>query len=128
MLESLIATSSKFKGDFWYMGNNRHNGNMVLERDVNMRPKWIPTREKHVMDILRAANAPKFILRPKGIEGFHLTEAGPSPYLWYPYLSLDVWWRYSRTERRTSDKGFPTSNGSAGLNALSCIRIKLMRG
>lgn len=35
---------------------------------------------------IAAAKQLNSVLRPKGIEGVHLTGAGHSPDLWYPYL------------------------------------------
>ena len=38
------------------------------------------------MDILQQQGNLIQVLQPKGIEGVHLTGAGHSPNLWYPYL------------------------------------------
>jgi multiple sugar transport system substrate-binding protein len=79
---------------------------------------------------IAAAKQLNSVLRPKGIEGIHLTGAGHSPDLWYPYLWMlggDI------LEQREGHptKGaywFPAFNSSAGLKALSFIQDQVNAG
>jgi multiple sugar transport system substrate-binding protein len=70
------------------------------------------------------------VLHPKGIEGVHLTGAGHSPDLWYPYLWMLGGDILDRREGHPT-KGnywFPAFNSSAGLKALSFIQDQVNAG
>jgi multiple sugar transport system substrate-binding protein len=70
------------------------------------------------------------VLHPKGIEGVHLTGAGHSPDLWYPYLWMLGGEILERREGHPT-KGtywFPAFNSSAGLKALSFIQDQVNAG
>jgi multiple sugar transport system substrate-binding protein len=69
-------------------------------------------------------------LRPRGIEGVHLTGVGHSPDLWYPYL-----WMLGGEilEPRSGnpvhgDYWYPAYNSSAGVEALGFIRDQVQAG
>ena len=79
---------------------------------------------------IAAAKQLNLVLRPRGIEGVHLTGAEHSPDLWYPYL-----WMLggSILEQREGHptKGiywFPAFNSSTGLKALSFIQDQVNAG
>jgi multiple sugar transport system substrate-binding protein len=55
---------------------------MLDEADVD--PNALKTWDRYIA----AAKQLNSVLRPKGIEGIHLTGAGHSPDLWYPYPYL----------------------------------------
>lgn len=69
-------------------------------------------------------------LRPRGIEGIHLTGVGHSPDLWYPYL----WMLGGQIlEQRPGNPvhgeyWFPAYNSSAGVEALTFIRDQVAAG
>jgi multiple sugar transport system substrate-binding protein len=77
-----------------------------------------------------AAKKLNSVLKPLGIGGVHITGAGHSPDLWYPYL-----WMLGGNilEQRAGHptKGsywFPSFNSSAGLEALSFIQDQINAG
>ena len=79
---------------------------------------------------IAAAKKLNSVLQPKGIEGVHLTGAGHSPDLWYPYLWMlggDI----LEPREGHPTKGtywFPVFNSSAGLKALSFIQDQINAG
>jgi multiple sugar transport system substrate-binding protein len=79
---------------------------------------------------ITAAKKLNAVLRPRGIEGVHLTGANHSPDLWYPYL-----WMLggSILEERQGHptKGtywFPAYNSSAGVRAMEFIKAQINAG
>jgi multiple sugar transport system substrate-binding protein len=93
---------------------------------VGVDPNSLKTWEGYIA----AAKQLNLVLRPRGIEGVHLTGATHSPDLWYPYLWMlggDI------LEQRSGHptKGnywFPAFNSSAGVKALSFIRDQVNAG
>jgi multiple sugar transport system substrate-binding protein len=70
------------------------------------------------------------VLRPKGIEGIHLTGAGHSPDLWYPYLWMlggDILQQRDGHPTK-SNYWFPVFNSSLGVKALSFIQNQVNEG
>jgi multiple sugar transport system substrate-binding protein len=94
--------------------------------EVGVDPNSLKTWDGYIA----AARKLNSVLQPKGIEGVHLTGAGHSPDLWYPYLWMlggDI------LERREGHptKGtywFPAFNSSAGLKGLSFIQDQVNAG
>jgi multiple sugar transport system substrate-binding protein len=79
---------------------------------------------------IAAAKKLNAILRPQGIEGIHLTAAGHSPDIWYPYLWMlggDI------LEQKPGHptKGvyfFPEYNSSQGIRAMEFIKAQVDAG
>lgn len=70
------------------------------------------------------------VLRPRGIEGIHLTGAGHSPDLWYPYLWM-LGGEIVSIKQGHPTKGtywFPSFNGTEGLRALNFIKEQIDAG
>ena len=79
---------------------------------------------------IAAAKKLNSVLEPKGIEGVHLTGAGHSPDLWYPYLWMlggDILERKDGHPTK-GNYWFPAFNSSAGLKALSFIQDQVNAG
>jgi multiple sugar transport system substrate-binding protein len=79
---------------------------------------------------IAAAKKLNSVLEPKGIEGVHLTGAGHSPDLWYPYLWMlggDILERKDGHPTKGS-YWFPAFNSSAGVKALSFIQDQVNAG
>ena len=79
---------------------------------------------------IAAAKQLNSVLRPKGIEGIHLTGAGHSPDLWYPYLWM-LGGNIVQLREGHPTKGnywFPAFNSSAGLKAISFIQDQVNAG
>jgi multiple sugar transport system substrate-binding protein len=79
---------------------------------------------------ITAAKKLNSVLRPLGIEGVHLTGAGHSPDLWYPYLWMlggDI----VSIKQGHSTKGnywYPSFNGTEGIRALNFIKEQVDAG
>jgi multiple sugar transport system substrate-binding protein len=70
------------------------------------------------------------VLRPRGIEGIHLTGAGHSPDLWYPYLWM-LGGEIVSIKQGHPTKGtywYPSFNGTEGLRALNFIKEQIDAG
>lgn len=70
------------------------------------------------------------VLRPRGFEGIHLTGAGHSPDLWYPYLWM-LGGEIVSIKQGHPTKGtywFPSFNGTEGLRALNFIKEQIDAG
>ncbi len=70
------------------------------------------------------------VLRPRGIEGIHLTGAGHSPDLWYPYLWM-LGGEIVSIKQGHPTKGtywYPSFNGTEGLRALNFIKDQIDAG
>jgi multiple sugar transport system substrate-binding protein len=79
---------------------------------------------------IAAAKQLNSILRSKGIEGIHLTGAGHSPDLWYPYLWMlggDIL-QQREGHPTKGNYWFPAFNSSAGLKALSFMQDQVNAG
>lgn len=95
-------------------------------KEAGMDPNSLKTWDGYIA----AAKQLNSVLRPKGIEGIHLTGAGHSPDLGYPYLWMlggDI--VQQREGHPTKGKyWFPAFNSSAGLKALSFIQDQVNAG
>jgi multiple sugar transport system substrate-binding protein len=70
------------------------------------------------------------VLRPRGIEGIHLTGAGHSPDLWYPYLWM-LGGEIVSIKQGHPTKGtywYPSFNSSEGVRALNFIKEQIDAG
>jgi multiple sugar transport system substrate-binding protein len=70
------------------------------------------------------------VLRPQGIEGVHLTGAGHSPDLWYPYLWMlggDILEQRSG-HPKNGVYWFPAYNSSKGIKALEFLKRQVNSG
>ena len=70
------------------------------------------------------------VLRPRGIEGIHLTGAGHSPDLWYPYLWM-LGGEIVSIKQGHPTKGtywYPSFNGTEGLRALNFTKEQVDAG
>ena len=70
------------------------------------------------------------VLRPQGIEGIHLTAAGHSPDIWYPYLWMLGGYIIESKEGHPT-KGvywFPAYNSSEGVKAMEFIKSQVDAG
>jgi multiple sugar transport system substrate-binding protein len=129
----------------WYLGNwegGKYQGRVYgiwattdirgiwywkdMLKEAGVDPQSLMTWEGYI-DAVKKLNS---VLKPLGIEGVHLTGAGHSPDLWYPYL-----WMLGGNilEQRAGHptKGiywFPSFNSSAGLKALSFIQDQINAG
>jgi multiple sugar transport system substrate-binding protein len=129
----------------WYLGNwegGKYQGRVYgiwattdirgiwywkdMLKEAGVDPQSLMTWEGYI-DAAKKLNS---VLKPLGIEGVHLTGAGHSPDLWYPYL-----WMLGGNilEQRAGHptKGsywFPSFNSSAGLKALSFIQDQINAG
>jgi multiple sugar transport system substrate-binding protein len=95
-------------------------------QEAGVEPNSLKTWDGYIA----SAKQLNLVLRPKGVEGIHLTGATHSPDLWYPYLWIlggDL------LEQRGGHptKGnywFPVFNSTAGLKALSIIQDQVNAG
>ena len=79
---------------------------------------------------IAAAKQLNSVLRPKGIEGIHLTGAGHSPDLWYPYLWM-LGGNILQEREGHPTKGtywFPAFNNSEGVRAMKFIKDQVDAG
>jgi len=97
---------------------------MLKESGVD--PQSLMTWEGYI-DAAKKLNS---VLRPHGIEGVHLTGAGHSPDLWYPYLWMlggDI----VSIKQGHPTKGtywYPSFNGTEGVRALNFIKEQIDAG
>jgi multiple sugar transport system substrate-binding protein len=97
---------------------------MLKESGVN--PQSLMTW-KGYFDSAEKLNA---VLRPRGIEGIHLTGAGHSPDLWYPYLWM-LGGEIVSIKQGHPTKGtywYPSFNSSEGVRALNFIKEQIDAG
>jgi multiple sugar transport system substrate-binding protein len=79
---------------------------------------------------IAAAKKLNAILRPQGIEGIHLTAAGHSPDIWYPYLWMlggDILEQRSG-HPKNGVYWFPAYNSSKGIKALEFLKRQVNSG
>jgi len=79
---------------------------------------------------IAAAKQLNSVLRPKGIEGVHLTGAGHSPDLWYPYLWM-LGGNILQEREGHPTKGtywFPAFNNSEGVRAMKFLKDQVDAG
>jgi multiple sugar transport system substrate-binding protein len=94
--------------------------------EAGVDPNMLKTWDGYIA----AAKKLNSVLRPLGIEGVHLTGAGHSPDLWYPYLWMlggDI----ISIEQGHTTKGnywYPSFNGSEGVRALNFIKEQIDAG
>jgi multiple sugar transport system substrate-binding protein len=99
-------------------------------KDMLQEAVVVPESLKTWDGYISAAEQLNSVLSHKGIEGIHLTGAGHSPDLWYPYLWMlggDI--LQQRAGHPT--KGtywFPVFNSSLGVKALSFIQDQVIAG
>jgi multiple sugar transport system substrate-binding protein len=97
---------------------------MLKESGVN--PQSLMTWKGYI-DSAEKLNA---VLRPRGIEGIHLTGAGHSPDLWYPYLWM-LGGEIVSIKQGHPTKGtywYPSFNSSEGVRALNFIKEQIDAG
>ena len=95
-------------------------------KEAGVDPNSLKTWDGYIA----AAKKLNSTLNGRGIEGIHLTGAGHSPDLWYPYLWM-VGGNILQQRDGHPTKGnywFPAFNSSAGLNALSFIQDQVNAG
>ncbi len=79
---------------------------------------------------ITAAKKLNSVLRPMGVEGIHLTGAGHSPDIWYPYLWM-LGGEILQEKEGHPTKGtywFPTFNSSEGVKAMQFIKDQIDAG
>ena len=79
---------------------------------------------------IASAKQLNLVLRPKGIEGVHLTGASHSPDLWYPYLWM-LGGEILELREGHPTKGlywFPSYNSSQGVRALEFLKQQVDAG
>jgi multiple sugar transport system substrate-binding protein len=94
--------------------------------EAGVDPNMLKTWDGYIA----AAKKLNSVLRPLGIEGVHLTGAGHSPDLWYPYLWMLGGDIISIKQGHTT-KGnywYPSFNGSEGVRALNFIKEQIDAG
>jgi multiple sugar transport system substrate-binding protein len=94
-----------------------------LLNEAGVDPDQLKTWDGYIM----AAKKLNEVLKPKGIEGVHLTGASHSPDLWYPYLWMlggDIL-QLRDGHPTNSTYWFPVFNSSKGVQALNFIKNQI---
>jgi multiple sugar transport system substrate-binding protein len=97
-----------------------------LLEEAGVEPDSLKTWDGYIA----AAKQLNSVLRPKGIEGVHLTGANHSADLWYPYLWM-LGGEILQQKGGHPSRGtywFPTFNSTAGTKALSFIQDQVEAG
>jgi multiple sugar transport system substrate-binding protein len=97
-----------------------------LLKEADVEPDSLKTWDGYIA----AAKQLNSVLRPKGIEGVHLTGANHSADLWYPYLWM-LGGEILQQKGGHPSRGtywFPTFNSTAGTKALSFIQDQVEAG
>ncbi|HZD34218.1 MAG TPA: extracellular solute-binding protein [Nitrososphaeraceae archaeon] len=97
-----------------------------LLKEASVDPNSLKTWDGYIA----AAKQLNSVLRPKGIEGIHLTGAGHSPDLWYPYLWM-LGGNILQEREGHPTKGtywFPAFNSSEGVRAMQFIKDQIDAG
>jgi multiple sugar transport system substrate-binding protein len=95
-------------------------------KEAGVDPQSLMTWEGYT-DAARKLNS---VLNPQGIEGVHLTGAGHSPDLWYPYLWM-LGGEIVSMKQGHPTKGtylYPSFNGTEGTRALNFIKEQIDAG
>jgi multiple sugar transport system substrate-binding protein len=95
-------------------------------KEAGVDPQSLTTWQGYI-DAAKKLNS---VLRPQGIKGVHLTGAGHSPDLWYPYLWMLGGKIVSIKEGHPS-KGsywYPSFNGTEGVRALNFVKEQIDAG
>jgi multiple sugar transport system substrate-binding protein len=94
-----------------------------LINEAGVDPNQLKTWDGYIT----AAKKLNEVLKPKGIEGVHLTGASHSPDLWYPYLWMlggDIL-QLKDSHLTNSTYWFPVFNNSKGVKALNFIKNQI---
>ena len=94
--------------------------------EANVDPNSLKTWDGYI----ESAKKLNSVLRPKGIEGVHLTGASHSPDLWYPYLWM-LGGEIVQLKGGHPTKGnywFPAYNSTEGVKALEFIKDQIDAG